>query len=191
MASIKRRTRTDGTIAFRVVWREGGSRDGAWQSETLYTPRDSVNFKADVEASGEHWPDGWMKGVGYLDRLKPDRTPVPFGDFARAYVEELTGIEAESRHRYLGQVIRMNAWLTEIIGEPPTVEALTDSHVKRWVNARETAGAAPKTIANYHGLLFAIMAAAVRRGLRTTTHARTLVCRVGMPTTWRKKARSS
>jgi integrase len=48
------------------------------------------------------------------------------------------------------------------------VEALSDSHIKRWVNSRETAGAAPKTIANYHGLLFAIMAAAVRLGLRTT-----------------------
>jgi hypothetical protein len=38
--------------------------------------------------------------------------------------------------------------------------------VRRWVNARETAGARPKTIANYHGLLYMILAAAVRAGLR-------------------------
>jgi hypothetical protein len=42
MASIKRRTRSDGTMAFRVVWREGGTRNGAWQSETLYTARDAA-----------------------------------------------------------------------------------------------------------------------------------------------------
>jgi integrase len=169
MAAIKRRKRSDGTVAFRVVWRTGGTRDGDWQSETLYTARDAEHFRADVEAAGEQWPDGWVKGVGYLPRLaNRDRPPTPFKDFATAYVEELTGIEAETRHRYLGQISWMDVWLTDVMGEPPTVEGLTDSHIKRFVNTREAKGASPKTIANYHGLLFAIMAAAVRQGLRTT-----------------------
>jgi integrase len=169
MVSIKRRRRTDGTVAFRVVWRIGGTRDGDWQSETLYTPRDAEHFRADVETAGEQWPNGWIKGVGYLPRLaNRDQPPTRFKDFAIAYVEELTGIEAETRHRYFGQISWMDVWLNEVMGEPPTVEGVTDSHVKRFVNAREANGASPKTIANYHGLLFAIMAAAVRQGLRTT-----------------------
>jgi hypothetical protein len=32
-----------------------------------------------------------------------------------------------------------------------TVANLEEVHVRRWVNAREAAGARPKTIANYHG----------------------------------------
>ena len=64
MASIKRRRRADGSLAFRVVWREGGTRDGARQSETLYTPRDAEHFRADVAAAGEQWPDGWVRESG-------------------------------------------------------------------------------------------------------------------------------
>jgi integrase len=48
----------------------------------------------------------------------------------------------------------------------PLVETLIDTDIRRWVNQREAAGAAPKTIGNYHGLMFGIMAHAVRKGLR-------------------------
>jgi hypothetical protein len=47
-----------------------------------------------------------------------------------------------------------------------TVANVEEVHVRRSVNAREAAGARPKTIANYHGLLYMILAAAVRAGLR-------------------------
>jgi integrase len=38
--------------------------------------------------------------------------------------------------------------------------------VARWINSREQAGSSPKTIANWHGLLFQILQAAVEDGLR-------------------------
>lgn len=39
-----------------------------------------------------------------------------------------------------------------------------DDH-RDWINARRRAGARPKTIANYRGLLAAILKSAVRKGL--------------------------
>jgi hypothetical protein len=43
--------RTDGTVAFRVVWRAGGTRDGDWQSETLYSARGAEHFRAESLAA--------------------------------------------------------------------------------------------------------------------------------------------
>lgn len=59
-----------------------------------------------------------------------------------------------------------------IVGDLPTVEGLEADHVHRWVNAREKAGAAPKTIRNYHGLLFSLMEYAIECKLRTDNPCR-------------------
>jgi hypothetical protein len=40
MAWIEKRTRGDGRVSARVVWRLGGSRDGAYQAETFSLGRD-------------------------------------------------------------------------------------------------------------------------------------------------------
>ncbi len=44
MATVKVRRRRDGTSTFRVVWRDGGSREGLWESETFATKRDAARF---------------------------------------------------------------------------------------------------------------------------------------------------
>ncbi len=46
------------------------------------------------------------------------------------------------------------------------MQNLSDRHVARWINARENAGSSPKTIANWHGLLFQVLQRAVNDGLR-------------------------
>ena len=63
VASIEKRTGTGGRLALRVVWRE----DGRKQSETFGPGRDlhAKAFLRDVEANGDRWPPGWVKGVGY------------------------------------------------------------------------------------------------------------------------------
>lgn len=63
MASIEKRTRKDAETAYRVVWREAGQK----QSETFGPGRQlqAKAFLRDVEAAGERWPPGWVKGVGY------------------------------------------------------------------------------------------------------------------------------
>ena len=58
--------------------------------------------------------------------------------------------------------------LTELLGRATIVGGLTETDVRRWVNGRvaQPKSGAPKTVSNYHGLLFAVYATAVRHGLR-------------------------
>jgi hypothetical protein len=166
MATIKTRPRADGTPTYRVMWRQGGTRDGSWESETFLRKTEATRFRRDVDAAGQDWPEGWVKGVGYVEARAQPVTQVPFLPYARAYVRDLTGVTPATRHRYDRQVLALDQQLRPIVGEDVTVANLEEVHVRRWVNAREAAGARPKTIANYHGLLYMILAAAVRAGLR-------------------------
>ena len=175
MAAIRPRRRSDGGTSYTVRWRLGGARDGAWQSETFHARIPARDFKADVEAAGHQWPQGWVRGVGYVrvfDEPAAPAQPHRLADFGREFVDGRTGIGPDTRSDYLGQVERLDGWLTPIIGAPPVVEDLTADHVRRLVNTREAAGAAPKTISNYHGLLSAIMEYAIERGLRTSNPCR-------------------
>jgi hypothetical protein len=66
MAWIDKKQRSDGGMSARVVWRLGGTRDGAYQSETLSAGTDALNlvrargFKSMVDAAGQRWPEGWV-----------------------------------------------------------------------------------------------------------------------------------
>jgi hypothetical protein len=68
-AWIDKKKRNDGGVSARVVWRLGGARDGAHQSETLSASTDAVNlerargFKSMVDAAGRgsaDQADGWQ-----------------------------------------------------------------------------------------------------------------------------------
>lgn len=171
MATVKTRLRTHGTPTYRVVWRAGGGRDGDWESETFLSRSEAGRFRRDVDLAGQQWPDGWEKGVGYhVPEPEPqpvDQLPVPsLLAFGQQYVRDLTGVTPATRHRYDRQVITLAEQLREVLGVVPTVVNVESVNVRRWVNAREAAGARPKTIANYHGLLFMVLASAARSGLR-------------------------
>lgn len=167
MATVKTRVLSSGVATYRVVWRAGGSRQGAWESETFAGKAAAGRFRRDVDLAGQLWPQGWVKGVGYRAADDDQQAPVPLlADYGRSYVRDLTGITPATRHRYDRQVLLVVEQLRGVLRDEPTVANLEQVHIRRWVNARESAGARPKTIANYHGLLFMILAAASRAGLR-------------------------
>lgn len=62
MASLVSRPRRDGTTAHKVQWRLGGSRDGAWQSETFDDRRQALKFRALVGASRGVACSEWLDG---------------------------------------------------------------------------------------------------------------------------------
>lgn len=70
MAWIEQHKRADGGLTARVIWRLGGGRDAVRASETFSVGSAAQNlaradgFKRMVEAGGERWPDGWVKGEG-------------------------------------------------------------------------------------------------------------------------------
>ena len=77
-------------------------------------------------------------------------------EFATAYVRRLTSAGPDTQTKYVQQLTSLDAWLREIKRTPPTVENITSDDDRDWIVARRKAGASPKTIANYHGLLAAV-----------------------------------
>lgn len=168
MATLVTRPRRDGSTAYKVQWRLGGSRDGGWQSETFDDKKQALKFQALVEAHHHLWPEGWVKGWGYTP------TPVAVDDalaqtpltvFGAAYVRRLTSAGPDTQTRYLAQVARLVDWIAAATGAVPMVETFTSDDDRDWINARRRVGASPKTIANYHGLLAAVFKDAVQKGL--------------------------
>ncbi len=168
MAALVTRPRRDGSTAFKVQWRLGGHREGPWQAETFDDKKQALRFQALVEAHAHRWPDGWVKGWG-LGAL-PAAEPLgltPLAAFGTAYVRRLTSAGPYTQTRYLAQVDLLAQWISSATGGSPMVETFTSDDDRDWINARRRAGASPKTIANYHGLLAAIFKDAVRKGLIT------------------------
>jgi integrase len=160
MATIDTRTDSKGNVKHRVRWREGGTRDGKWQSATftkLKGERGAERFKAKVEAAGHHWPDDAdtsgalsVPGVVTLDelakqyledrkrRVRSDRTPA---DYRRDY----------------------DNWIAPHFGGSTMVDTITEGAVQAWVDGMadgtitrpgRKGPLAAKTIQDRHALLF-------------------------------------
>jgi integrase len=165
MATIVARKRKDGTTGFKVQWRLGGTRDGAWQSETFENSRAAAKFQSRVEANGHLWPEGWVKGRGFVALAPGLGEEQSLREFGSAYVRRLTSTGPYTQTRYLQQVSALADWFQTLKGEEPTLQNITMDDDQEWINARRRAGASPKTIANNHGLLAAIFKSAVRKGI--------------------------
>jgi integrase len=166
--------KSDPTVcSYRIKWRQ----DGRLQGETFGPGHRSQarEFQRDVEAVGDRWPEGWVKGFGYRKALveEPSISDQPFLAFAMQCVRDKTGIQPDTRQRYANQAKVLAYELGIQVADDPDVDAtvvtiqnLTDRHVARWINARERAPSSPKTLANWHGFLFEVMQRAVEEGLR-------------------------
>jgi integrase len=159
MASLEIRKRRDQSVCYRVRWRTGGTREGSWNSESFEDERAAQRFQLDVEEAGEHWPKGWTKGVGYPERAVG--TTHAFEDFALLYLNTRKRAQPDTVKRYRAQVKNLAAAF-------PVIEDVDDQAIADWITDMQRLGKSPKTISNYHGLLFAVMAYAVKKQLRLT-----------------------
>lgn len=162
MATIDTRTDSKGNVKHRVRWREGGTRDGAWQSISftrLKGETGAERFKAKVEAAGHHWPqDADLSGAisvpgtvtlnqlatAYLtDRAKRVRSDRTAGDYKRDYTN----------------------WIEPTFGAATMIDQITEEQVQAWVDGlgdgtirHPTKPRAkplePKTIQDRHALLW-------------------------------------
>jgi integrase len=164
MASVVTRRAKSGECTYKVQWLLGGRRGAPWQSETFRDRKMALKFQAMVDANGQRWPEGWVKGLGF--RVEEDANPDhPLLDFGTAYIRRLTSAGPDTQTRYLNQLTQLVASLQAIKGIPPTIENVISDDDRDWIVSRRKAGASPKTIANYHGLLSAIFKNAVEKGL--------------------------
>ncbi|MEU7044989.1 site-specific integrase [Streptomyces varsoviensis] len=186
MAYIQERPQTNGPTTYQVRWKEGGGRHGPGQSERFDDPDAAENFKKLVDAHGQHWPYGWVKGEGFVEQPKTpgDQPLVPF---AERYVHRLTNVDDRTQDDYERE-IRLHLSLiqhTEPSGHvvPATVCNVTKDDITDWIHAEKSGQpdpsdpkkwlrkpADPKSIANRHGLAFCIFQSAIEATpqLRTT-----------------------
>jgi hypothetical protein len=104
--------------------------------------------KIEAEIHGRHW-------------LDPGEGLVPFGEYARAWIEERPNLRPNTVevYRYV-----LGRHLTPTFG-PQAVADITDSAVRRWRKKLLDSGASQATAAKAYRLLKAIMNTAVEDGL--------------------------
>jgi hypothetical protein len=170
MAWIEQRKRTDGVVSVRVKWRTGGRRGGPFQIETFSAGSDAQNqaraegFQQMVEAAGGHWPDGCVKGEGFVRARVEERydPPPSFAAIGEEYVRRIVDLSPGQRTRYLSQIRVLDGLEirgTRIFGRP--VDAIAERHIKAWLIDWDRS---LKTKANYHGLLFGVFTYAAEQG---------------------------
>ena len=163
--------RADGGLTARVIWRPGGARDATRVWETFGAGSDAQNlaradgFKRMVEAAGQRWPDGWVKGEGFVrppDVADPMTPPPSFDKIGEEHVRQIVDLSPGQRKRYLGQlqVLARTPVRGSLVFAGP-VTAIGEAQLKTWLIEWDRS---LKTKANYHGLIYGVFAYAVKRG---------------------------
>lgn len=157
-ASIRKRTRGDGTTAYGVLY----WLDGRQNILTFDDEKPAEALKAAIKAHGAERALQ-IHGVEPHRRSPPAKLTV--AQWVRRHIDHLTGVEQytiDVYERYLANDI------APALGDIP-LAALTEEDIARWVQRMETEPSAktkrvvsPKTIQNKHGFLSGALAAAVR-----------------------------
>lgn len=155
MASIETRILRDGTATHRVRFRRGG-RGTPQESVTFETYAAAEAFKSNMDRFGVE------VALEILDAGATAVAPATLAEWASDYVEHKAGITEGTRIRYRGIVARD---LGKMGALPLT--AVTERAVATWILTQQAEGASAKTIANKHGLLYAVMEKARDKGLIT------------------------
>jgi integrase len=148
------------------------------QTETFSAGSDDQNlaraegFRRMVEAGGREWPDGWVKGMGFVrprqdaDPMQPPPTVAAVGE---EYVRQIVDLSPGQRKRYLDQVrILASVEVPSIRGAyrpfDQPVTSVQEADVKAWLIDWDRS---LKTKANYHGLLYGVFNYALEQGFLT------------------------
>jgi integrase len=175
MAWIDAKKRADGGTSYNVRWRLGGTREGRRQTETFGAGTDAQNaaraegFRQMVTAAGEHWPQDWVKGEGFV-RDKPVEGPAEpsrsLEEVGLEYVAQIVDCSPGQRARYRGQLRTLK--LIEVPGPhgryrpfDAPINSITEADIKIWLINWDRS---LKTKANYHGLLSGVFSYALEQG---------------------------
>ena len=149
MASIRERTRKDGTISWAVLWRDADT--GKQTSRTMLTAADAQQLVDFLNANGQSFALA-AQSAAQLRSTAPKVASVVAG-----YTDQLTSVTTGARRRL--QADRHIGGRG--IGAIP-VDQVTRADVTTWLN---NLGLATKSKKNVHSLLSAALTGAVRDGL--------------------------
>ncbi|KZM68556.1 tyrosine-type recombinase/integrase [Nocardia terpenica] len=157
MASIRERTRRDGSSYYQILYRY----QGCQPSEKFDTRPEAERWLAVLNRVGVV---EWLRMLYSTDTEPADIVSVPtVHEICTEIIDGLTGIEKGTRTRY--KRILVND-IEPFFGADSPCTVITDLTIPKWVNhLAENVGNAAKTIANKHGVLFQLCKALVRRKL--------------------------
>jgi len=154
MAHIVRRVNPSGDVAYRVRWRQ----DGSYESETFAKEGDAKKFRGLVDAAGQRYPEGWVKGRGIAGLVKS--TAPTLQEWAERAIASRSRANERTRAAYLKMVT------THVPAEMlrTRIDEITREQVGAWVILMSSKQE-PKTVRNVHGMLSSVMNDAVGAGL--------------------------
>lgn len=155
MASIRKRPRRDGTIAYAVLY----TIDGRQSSLPFEDPKAAEAFRAAVNAHGPTRALE-MHGIDSRPRRRDSNAGMTVAEWVTHHIDHLTGVDPRTVEDYRSYL------RTDIgpgVGAIPLTQLSRDD-VRRWVQALERSGASAKTIANKHALLSTALSSAVTAG---------------------------
>jgi integrase len=181
VASLKPFINPSGTEVFRVQWRTKKGHKWASRQETFPTRAQALRFKKQVESYGGDRAREILRGSVVHD------TPT-FREWTERYLDAasglLTGVEPGTRDEY--HRVAEN-YLYPVLGDYP-IDAIDQATVGKWVAWQEAQPhhrtgkpVAAKTVKNRHGILSAILGAAMKNGLRPDNPARGASLSRGVP----------
>jgi integrase len=157
MASIQTRNRADGSIAYAVLWREGGSRNARQRSKTFDDENAAIQLKEFLDANGQSY------------ELALDAQEQAYGEgltvreAARRWIESNTGIQDHTREEYERNV-RLH--INPVLGSRKAADLGKDD-VRRWVQGLVAKGSMPSSIRLYHATLFGVMSWVIDEKIRS------------------------
>ena len=169
MATVSKRTKTDGTDVWVVSYRFGGK--GSKQGGLTLNNELAANaFKAAVEA---HGAEVALRMHGIDPSPRSGRTALTVAGWTRKHIDQLTGVEQSTLDKY-------EAYLKNDIipafGDLSLAD-LSEADIAAWVKHMETHGGrkgdghSPKTLRNKYGFLSGVLNAAVPKYLPTNPAA--------------------
>lgn len=148
MATVRKRIRKDGTVAFAVTWREGGKQT----SRTFELESDARMLADFLSANNNSFTQAAAAASTVISRYPS------VDDTVRRHIESLTSVTAGTREKYSRIHDRH---IMPVLGGI-SIDKLRREDVVRWFNAL---GLSAKTKKNVHSLLSAALSSAVREGL--------------------------
>ena len=166
MASIRKRSRKDGSHYFTVGWRDG---DGTQCGRSFDDEPSALLYKRALELNSNAWDIADAVIKAHEDGART------FADVVGEHIDLLVKPTSQTirNYRYM-----LAEHIMHHLGGI-SVQELGPRHITAWVRAMQEKGLSPKTIRNVHGLISASMETAVRLGYRADNPCRG----IDLPTT--------
>jgi integrase len=159
VASVERRKRANGTLSYRVVWRDPDTRSK--RSLTFDDRKEADRTKALLDANRQRLD----RAVDVMASIRRETPTV--AETIERHIGLLTGIEQATRKRYRAQAAKH---ITPHLGSWP-VDQLSRDRIREWVNDLAHT-MSPKTLHGIHSLLSAALRTAVESGQRSDNPCR-------------------